>query len=218
MAYEKLLNEIYAALSLEYIWPEYRPAFEKSESPDWVNQNMELGLEVSQALMPEDGQTERFLEEYLGRPREEIPQADLDRYGDRLHFYNGRFWAVLPRENEPYSDFEKAAYRFEKKLEKLNTNYQKMKYNGLYLFLHPAGEEGPDLGALFQWMKERQSRERVRFDWVFALCRNRLTVFDFARNRMEVYRISAQGESFLNQEAERLRNAGRWKDGTSLVS
>ena len=69
MAYEKLLNEIYAALSLEYVWPEYRPAFRTSESPDWVNPAMELGLEVSQALMPEDGQTESFIEQYLGKPR-----------------------------------------------------------------------------------------------------------------------------------------------------
>lgn len=213
MAYEKLLNEIYAALSLEYVWPEYRPAFRKSESPDWVNPAMELGLEVSQALMPEDGQTESFIEQYLGKPREEIPLAALERYRDRLHFYNGRFWAILPGENEKYTDFEKAAFRFEKKLEKLNTNYRKMKYNGLYLFVHPAGEQGPDMAGLFQWMKNRQSREKVRFDWVFLLCRNRLTVLDFQKDRMEAYRISARGESFLTDEAERIREEGIWKDG-----
>ena len=218
MAYEKLLNEIYAALSLEYIWPEYRPAFEKSESPDWVNPAMELGLEVSQALMPEDGQTESFIEQYLGKPREEIPLAALERYGDRLHFYQGRFWAVLPRENERYTDFEKAAFRFEKKLEKLNTNYQKMRYNGLYLFLHPVGQTVPDMAELSRWMGARQQRERAKFHWVFVHCRNRLHVFDFGKNRVDAYRISAQGESFLNQEAERLRSAGRWKDGTLLES
>ena len=30
MAYEKLLNEIYAAVSLKYLWPEYQPTFKKS--------------------------------------------------------------------------------------------------------------------------------------------------------------------------------------------
>ena len=30
MAYEKLLNEIYAAVSLKYLWPEYQPTFRKS--------------------------------------------------------------------------------------------------------------------------------------------------------------------------------------------
>ncbi len=51
MAYEKsFLNEIYAAVSLKYLWKEYEPYFVKSESPDWINPNMDFGLEVSQAL------------------------------------------------------------------------------------------------------------------------------------------------------------------------
>lgn len=36
MVYEKLLNEIYAVVSLKYLWREYRPSFVKSESPDWI--------------------------------------------------------------------------------------------------------------------------------------------------------------------------------------
>ena len=31
MAYEKLLNEIYAAVSLKYLWKEYEPYFVKSD-------------------------------------------------------------------------------------------------------------------------------------------------------------------------------------------
>lgn len=38
VAYEKLLNEIYAAVSLKYLWKEYQPYFIKSESPDWIDQ------------------------------------------------------------------------------------------------------------------------------------------------------------------------------------
>ena len=57
MAYEKLLNEIYAAVSLKYLWKEYEPYFVKSESPDWINPNMDFGLEVSQALLPDDGES-----------------------------------------------------------------------------------------------------------------------------------------------------------------
>ena len=37
VAYEKLLNEIYAAVSLKYLWKEYQPHFVKSESPDWIS-------------------------------------------------------------------------------------------------------------------------------------------------------------------------------------
>lgn len=97
MAYEKLFNEIYAAVSLKYLWQEYRPSFVKSESPDWINEEMELGLEVSQALLPDDGQTKNFIEKYLGCLKEELPEAMVERYGDRLHFYNGRFCRMRPR-------------------------------------------------------------------------------------------------------------------------
>ena len=92
MAYEKLLNEIYAAVSLKYLWKDYKPSFVKSESPDWINATMNLGMEVSQALLPDDGQMESFIEKYLGMPKEQIPPSAKERYGDRLHFYNGRFF------------------------------------------------------------------------------------------------------------------------------
>ena len=64
MAYEKMLNEIYAAVYLKYLWKEYKPHFIKSESPDWINETMDFGLEVSQALLPHDGQEEDFIEKY----------------------------------------------------------------------------------------------------------------------------------------------------------
>ena len=88
MAYEKLLNEIYAAVSLKYLWKEYEPYFVKSESPDWINPNMDFGLEVSQALLPDDGQEESFIEKYLGCRKEELPSLAYDKYGERLNFYN----------------------------------------------------------------------------------------------------------------------------------
>ena len=81
MAYEKLLNEIYAAVSLKYLWKEYEPYFVKSESPDWINPNMDFGLEVSQALLPDDGQEESFIEKYLGCRKEELPSLAFDKYG-----------------------------------------------------------------------------------------------------------------------------------------
>ena len=77
MAYEKLLNEIYAAVSLKYLWAEYKPVFIKSESPDWINETMDFGLEVSQALMPDDGKTESFIEQYLGCQKESLPQSAI---------------------------------------------------------------------------------------------------------------------------------------------
>ena len=216
MAYEKLLNEIYAAVSLKYLWSEYQPAFIKSESPDWINKTMEFGMEVSQALMPEDGKAESFLEQYLGCLKEELPQTAYQYYGERLHFYNGRFWAILPDPELEQDYLTKAKYRFNKKLEKLNTNYQNMKYNGLYLFLHPTEESHIDIEHLFEYMKGQQEERKVRFDWVFLNCVKVIYVCDFNEDKLEPIVLPKNAASFLNTEAEYLRYLHEWEDGESL--
>lgn len=216
MAYERLLNEIYAAVSLKCLWPDYQPSFVKSESPDWVNKTMGLGLEVSQALLPDDGQAESFIEKYLGCLTEELPPEAFSRYGDRLHFYNGRFWAILPDKGIRQDYISKAKYRFDRKLEKLNTNYQHFPHNGLYLFLHPGEENAIDAGRLFEYMRHRQESEKLRFDWVFLNCVKVIYVCDFGKNTVEPIALPQNAENFLNTEAEYLRYCRDWEDGVSL--
>lgn len=216
MAYEKLLNEIYAAVSLKYLWPEYQPFFEKCESPDWINENMDLGLEVSQALMPEDGQAAKFIELFLGKPKEELPEAAAQRYGDRLYFYNGRFWAILPREEEDQNYLEKAMYRFNSKLTKLNTNYQNRGNNGLYLFLHPKADETVDAEGMFAYMQEQQATQQVKFDYVFLDCIEEIYVCNFKENKMEKIVLPQNAADFLNAQAERLRHEKVWENGVAV--
>lgn len=216
MAYEKLLNEIYAAISLKYLWAEYQPSFVKSESPDWINEHMNLGLEVSQALLPDDGQTESFIEKYLGCRKEELPPSAIERYGERLHFYNGRFWAVLPDDQMHQNYLSKAKYRFDRKLEKLNTNYQHKQYNALYLFLHPTQETDIDAGQLFEYMRHRQEGEAIQFDWVFLNCEKVIYVCNYRKDTIEPIVLPKNAANFLNTEAEYLRYCGDWEDGTSI--
>ncbi|MDD6212072.1 MAG: hypothetical protein PUB22_02835 [Clostridiales bacterium] len=223
MAYEKLYNEIYAALSLKYLWPEYRTGFTKSESPDWINETMNLGMEVSQALLPEDGQTEDFIEAYLGCRKEELPDSAFEHYGNRLYFYNDRFWAVLPQPGESPNYHDKAMHRFECKLKKLNTNYQHRLQNALYLFLHPAKEEDTKAAAftghiqnLYQEMKKRQSKEQVPFDWVFLDCRDVIFICCFSEDTVTPLYLPKNAELFLKTEAERLRYCSNWEDGAIL--
>ena len=216
MAYEKLLNEIYAAVSLKYLWSEYKPSFVKSESPDWINKTMEFGMEVSQALMPEDGKAESFLEQYLGCLKEELPDTAYLYYGERLHFYNGRFWAILPDPELEQDYLTKAKYRFDKKLEKLNTNYQNMKYNGLYLFLHPTEESHIDIEHLFLYMKEQHAKQEIRFDWVFLNCVKTIYVCNFIEDKLEPIVLPKNAANFLNTETEYLRYLHDWEDGAAL--
>ena len=216
VAYEKLLNEIYAAVSLKYLWKEYQPYFIKSESPDWINDTMDFGLEVSQALLPDDGQEERFIEQYLGCRKEELPPQAFEKYGDRLNFYNGRFWAILPDQTVHQDYLFKAKYRFDRKLEKLNTNYMQRKYNGLYLFLHPTDENDIDAGALFEYMRLTQETREKCFDWVFLNCVKTIYVCNYKINTIEPIRLPKNAESFLNTEAEYLRYCHDCENGMTL--
>lgn len=216
MAYEKLLNEIYAAISLKYLWPKYQPCFTKCESPDWINKTMNFGMEVSQALMPVDGQTESFIEQYLGCLKEEIPSSKMEHYGERLHFYNGRFWAVLPARDEDGNYCTKAIYRFNSKLHKLNTNYQNFACNGLYLFMHPREGDEIEVQQIFKEMQELQKEMPIRFDYVFLNCIRTIYVFDFANDVLEPIVLPGNALEFLEKEAERLRNVKDWENGMEI--
>lgn len=216
MAYEKLYNEIYAVVSLKYLWAEYKPNFIKSESPDWINEAMDLGLEVSQALLPEDGQDESYIDKFLGCTKEELPAQFTERYKDRLYFYNERFWAILPDPVVQQDYIAKAKYRFDRKLEKLNTNYLHKKYNGLYLYLHTTGEDAVDAGQLFEYMRFRQEKLPRRFDWVFLNCVRTIYVCNYGKNTIEPIILPKNAENFLNSEAEYLRYCGDWPNGMSI--
>lgn len=214
MAYEKLLNEIYAVLSLKYLWTEYQPSFKKSESPDWINETMDLGLEVSQALFPNDGKESSFIEKYLGCLKDELPEDAILFYGDRLHFYNQRFWAILPEKGIRQDYQLKAKYRFDKKLEKLNGKYQKCKYNGLYLYLHPDREDDIDPLPIFQYMKKKQATQKEQFDFVFLNCEDKIYICNYSVNKLETILLPQNAEEFLNTEAEYLRYVRTWEKGT----
>ena len=216
MAYEKLYNEIYAIVSLKYLWKEYKVGFVKNESPDWINEEMNLGLEVTQALLPDDGKTESFIDKYLGCLKEELPIAAIEFYGDRLHFYNGRFWAVLDDEREPQDYLLKVQFRFDRKLEKLNINYARMKNNGIYIYVHPAKNEKVDAKKLYHYMKKEQSKKKFGFKWVFLNCIDKIYVFDFEEDSIERINLPANAESLFNNETEKLRHSCLWKDGTRL--
>ena len=110
----------------------------------------------------------------------------------------------------------KAAHRFGKKLEKLNTSYQKRRHNGLYLFLHPTDEIDIDVNHLFQQMGEQQRHCAQRFDWVFLNCEKVIYVCDYMKNTIEPIVLPQNSADFLNTEAEYLRYCREWADGVSL--
>lgn len=212
MAYEKLYNEIYAIVALKYLWRGYRPGYVKNESPDWLNPDQSVGIEVSQALLPYDGQDSSFLEAWLGRLSEEIPAEAKERYAGRLYFYNDRLWALLPDPRDTRSWQEKAHYRFCRKHEKLNKNFAVCKINALYLYAHATPEKTEEVRRIMAEMANSQQGNGVKFDLVFLDCESCIYILDFRSGGIAEMPVGEQAKKFLEQQAERIRNAENPED------
>lgn len=215
MAYEKLYNEIYAIIVLKYFWKDYKPGYIKWESPDWLNRKESTGIEVSQALLPYDGQAENFIEHFLGRPKEEIPEAAFQKYGERLYFYNNRLWALLSDENDPNDYKVKVLTRFRRKLDKLNTNYLPCGFCALYLYAH-AEPTGKEIEALLAQMTKEQNRRKSQFEMVFLDCGNRIYLLDFIKNSARKIPIPEKAQAFIAAETEELYQAVDWDKGAAF--
>ena len=207
MAYEKLYNEIYAMVALKYLWRGYRPGYVKNESPDWLNPAQSVGIEVSQALLPYDGQDADFLEQWLGKLSGDIPAEAKARYEGRLSFYNDRLWALLPDSRDKRTWEEKSLYRFMRKLEKLNKNFTVCQTNALYLYAHSCAE---DIGSVRRLMKEMAAGQRsaeVKFDLVFLDCEKSIYILDFRSGGIAEMPAGEQAKKFLEQQTENIRNS-----------
>lgn len=216
--FEKLYNEIFAILSLKYFWRDYSDGFVKGESPDWYNKTASVGIEITQAIMQEDGEAQSVVNQYLGKLREEIPGDVLSRYSGRTYFYNDRLWAILPEagKEDTLTACEKALYRFNKKLERLNSNYTHFRLNALYLYLHESGQGDREIAELIGKMKEAQQHSERKFKTVFLNCVNALRVADLEDVTWETVHIPADALAFMRSRAELLRHGDSWKDGTDF--
>lgn len=212
MAYEKLYNEIYAIVLLKYFWADYQPGYIKWESPDWLNRQAKMGIEVSQALLPYDGQAENFLEHFLGRPKAEIPESAFKKYGDRLYFYNDRLWALLNDENDPIDYKEKVLTRFSRKLDKLNGNYIPCGFCGLYLYTH-AEPTKAEIKELMTHLTTLQKDRKKRFQLTFLDCGDTVYLLDFKNNTTTEIPIPEKALEFISTETEVLYQSVDWEKG-----
>jgi hypothetical protein len=153
----------------------------------------------------------------LGSPQDEIPPSAFDRYGDRLYFYNGRLWAVLDEPGAQGIDFSyKILFRFQKKLEKLNSNYRRMGKNCLYLYAHSNQETVEDIQKIAEEMAYIQQKEPARFNLVFLEFDRALYVVDLPNGQIGTISIPGKAREFLSAETEYLRHCCDWPNGTEF--
>lgn len=216
MSYEKRYNEIYAITALKYFWQGYQKGFLKWESPDWYNNRYDLGVEVSQALLPKDGREESFLRSYLGKHKKQLPSDAFVRYGARLYFYNDRLWALLNDGTDTITPAEKISTRFRCKLQKLNKNYHHCKTNTLYLFAH-AEMENDAVKEVLKELCSAQKKQEFQFDIVFLDCKSTLYLLNLSQSTMEAIPIPEKAAEFLHEKTEQLRHKLPNKLGTPYI-
>jgi len=217
--FEKLYNEIFAMLSLKYFWRDYSDGYKKGESPDWYNPKASVGIEITQAIMQEDGEAQSVVNQYLGKLKVEIPEDVQLRYSGRMYFYNDRLWAIMPEAGkaEKLTACEKALYRFGKKLERLNSNYTEFNTNALYLYLHESSVTDDETACFIKAADEIQKNCAKKFDTAFLNCVNALRVVDMKSGSYETVHIPQDALAFMRSMAEQLRHGMEWKDGADFL-
>lgn len=216
MYYEKQFNEIYAITALSFFWQDYHNGFQKSESPDWLHPEAGIGIEVSQALLPQDGQEERFIETYLGKEKTELPPEAFEKYGERLYFYNQRLWALLPDDNDEATAEAKILYRIACKTKKLNVNYQRCKVNALFLFTHTELDK-TEAEKIFRRLIEAESPNELHFDLIFLDCKTAIYLLDFGTGKLLQIPIPEKARRFLEDTTENLRHEREWQNGDVFI-
>lgn len=87
--FNKIEYELYALLALNQSFPQFvQPPIVKSECPDWLDTENEIGIEVSRAEPTQIGDAKDLANQYLGKHRECIPNKRIKKFKGRLYFDN----------------------------------------------------------------------------------------------------------------------------------
>lgn len=192
--YDKVFYEKYAILSLVSCYESSLIALlndkSKSESPDYQSTDMNIGIEVVEAITTRHGTYRSIVNQYFGKglQGEDIIEAAEKRYPKiigRISVWNGH---AVYSEHEGLSDFrdiiELIRQRIHQKTKKLNNGYKIFARNWLYIFTHEYLEPY-DVDEVFKGI---QRNHPLKFDKIFINCMDRLYVIsDF--DKIEVIEV-----------------------------
>lgn len=135
--YNKEYFEKYALLSLVYCYDDKLHSMKKHERPDWIDENRSIGLEVTRALSPKDGEINSIINRYFGKgysPEEIINKANRELKCNKDMFKSADGFSYVEK-NVNYSDVKQLIIdTINTKISKLNSHYDKFNKNWLYVF------------------------------------------------------------------------------------
>lgn len=166
--YNKDYFEKYALLSLVYCYDDKLHSMKKHERPDWIDENRSIGLEVTRALSPKDGERESIIERYFCKgytPEEIINKAnrELKCNKDMFKIADGICYV---EKNVNYSDVKQLIIdTINTKISKLNSHYDKFNKNWLYVFTDSSLLDDGDIEEII--LKINNIGDNSSFDKIF---------------------------------------------------
>lgn len=166
--YNKDYFEKYALLSLVYCYDDKLHSMKKHERPDWIDENRSIGIEVTRALSPKDGERESIIERYFCKgytPEEIINKAnrELKCNKDMFKIADGICYV---EKNVNYSDVKQLIIdTINTKISKLNSHYDKFNENWLYVFADSSLLDDGDIEEIV--LKINNIGDNSSFDKIF---------------------------------------------------
>lgn len=194
--------EQYARLSLIYCYDKKLSLLQKGEEPDWQSPELGIGMEVTEALHPDDGRKRAVINRYFGKGLD--GQAIKDQFREKYPEYSQQLHVVgnIACFSDPFDmqlKIQQVCSAIITKSKKLNDNYSKFQQNWLYVFV-PELFVDRDIPVVFQAYKETTIIKEFLFynkiflnacDFIFVLnpegveCKMRVSEDNLQRLKLE---------------------------------
>lgn len=235
--YDKIYSEMYALCALDCIWPGYGFGFQKSEEPDWVNLQKNIGLEVVQGIGSIDGQYRAITNRVLGEPLSDIQDKDkafldhnclvgtessIDENNLQLHddlagiedepnrIVRTTMLGKGLRDSNGYIPIVVDAII--KKLQKLNRNYTVFRENHLAVLLGTEWDDREFVEEIASKVSEFYERYHLRFDGVFLLYQESVSRIIFSSKGFEIERKDILPDIQAKIKKTALRDSSRLRE------
>ena len=184
MKYNATYFEYYALLSLVWCYDNrLEPILNcKAECPDWQSDELNIGIEVCQAISKQEGEKNFIINEIFSQKLSADEKLNLLRRRFPKHknllqkTENDVLYAELDMSYE-YTSY-KIANAISLKLSKLNSNYTQYDNNWLYIFTDFSLFTDDEINELSSRVSSKQKEFGFNFHKVFLNCLDKIYIFE----------------------------------------
>lgn len=162
--------ELYAKLLLENSLPDEFVDLLHQDRPDLVCAKNDIGIEVTRAMFPCDGEAQGMFKRFAGKKLEDVKSSAIQlmkQKGYGFFVHNERIIGYMPTEGI-WVSLNPLKQIYTRKIKKLK-DYPQHKENDLFIF-SPSFDyyDSNDLIEFTQWVKSQNANKSLVYDRVFV--------------------------------------------------